>query len=344
MMEEWQQWVTQNDGHQDEGGRLVFAGHQEELKAVQGGRRVFAPLTQFALLRARGEDTLNFLQGQLSSDLRELDGSRSQYSSYSNAKGRMQANFLAWKDGDDYFLMLSSDIADVILKRLSLFVMRAKVKIERVDGQYLLAGFAGNGAAGRLAELGYAVPQSVHAVAGNEQGLVVALPAGTYLVVLPAESAAAAATSLAEGATRVGVEAWGAFDIAAGIAWITLPTQEQFVAQMTNMELIGAVSFKKGCFPGQEIVARTQYLGKLKRRLFRASISAAASPGDVLYSPSVPDQTIGMVVNVVSVAAGQMELLVVVQVAAWEAGVHLKSLDGPQLSPLSLPYPLPDRI
>jgi folate-binding protein YgfZ len=143
---------------------------------------------------------------------------------------------------------------------------------------------------------------------------------------------------LAETATAVSSMAWSIRDIDAGIAWVVQATQEQFVPQMANMELIGAVSFKKGCYPGQEIVARTQYLGKLKRRLFKARLSSCATVGSKLFSPEVPEQSIGMVAAICPVAEGEYETLVVVQSACWEKGIYLEAEYLNQLTCLTLPY------
>jgi hypothetical protein len=124
---------------------------------------------------------------------------------------------------------------------------------------------------------------------------------------------------------------------------VTLPTQEEFVAQMLNYELIGGVSFSKGCYPGQEIVARTQYLGKLKKRMYRVRLGegTAPVPGQDLYAPDFPDQSAGKLVNVAPAAEGGFEALAVLQTSSAEAGeVHLGSPDGPRLEFLPLPYAL----
>ena len=139
----------------------------------------------------------------------------------------------------------------------------------------------------------------------------------------------------------VGTPCWEWLDIRAGIPWITAATQEQFIPQMANLELIGGVNFKKGCYPGQEIVARTQYLGKVKRRMFLANVNAAALPiaGDPLFSTDPAAQESGMIVNAQSAPDGGYDVLAVLQTSSVEAGaVHLKAPDGPPLQFLALPY------
>jgi folate-binding protein YgfZ len=137
----------------------------------------------------------------------------------------------------------------------------------------------------------------------------------------------------------VGVEAWNLLDIRAGIAWITPATQEQFVAQMTNYELIGGVDFKKGCYPGQEIVARTQYLGKLKRRMYHIHADGPLAAGDELFSADFEGQASGMVVNSAASPKGGVDALAVIQIdSAANQTLHAKSIDGPALKILNLPY------
>jgi folate-binding protein YgfZ len=341
-MQNWETWVAAKGGRLLEHGKAAFGAHAEDVAAVDAGKAVLAPLSDFALIRAHGEDALTFLQSQLSSDVREADATHSQYSSFSNAKGRMQANFLIWQYENDYYLMLPADIAPAIHKRLSMFVLRAKVKLELVGEQWALFGLGGADAGALAKQAGLAVPAVAHEVSANQQGSVVALPSGAYLLALKAEHAEPVTERLLTTARLIGSEAWALFDIRAGRPWVTQPTYEQFVAQMANLELIGAVSFKKGCFPGQEIVARTQYLGKLKKRLFHVVLPSHAKPGDELFSPSMRDQPIGMVVNVCAVGNDKAEALVVAQINAWESGVHFSSPDGSVVERLPLPYPLAD--
>jgi folate-binding protein YgfZ len=142
----------------------------------------------------------------------------------------------------------------------------------------------------------------------------------------------------------VGTHTWRLADIEAGIPRITQPTQEQFVPQMVNFEAIGGVNFRKGCYPGQEIVARSQYLGKLKRRMARASTEAAdVQAGMEVFSSADPQQPCGMIVNAEARSPNRFDCLVELKTAAMETGtIHLGSADGPALTFKPLPYPLPD--
>ncbi len=148
---------------------------------------------------------------------------------------------------------------------------------------------------------------------------------------------------VAAGAVRAGTAAWQLGMIRAGLPLITAPTQEEFVAQMLNYELIGGVDFHKGCYPGQEIVARTQYLGKLKKRTYRLALPAGstAAPGTDVYAPDFGEQSAGKLVNVAPTADGGVEALAVIQSSSAEAGdIRVGAPDGPRASLLDLPYAL----
>lgn len=312
-----------------------------QAHAVQTASVVCA-LDGLALLRVSGEDAETFLQGQLSNDVRELDGSHAQFSSYSTAKGRVLTIFLLWRSSDDFFLLLSADIAAAICKRLSMYIMRSKVRIEPVT-DLSLTGVHGPDAEAWLSAHAGLLPAAALALGCDDDGVMaLRLPAGSIVLLSPV----AAAEKLAEGAGStlqpVGFSAWSLLDIDAGIPWITLPTQEQFVAQMLNMDIVGGLSFTKGCYPGQEIIARTRYLGKVKRRLYRVQLPHAVEIGAPLYSPETAEQTIGMVVNMAQDESGQFRALVVVQSAAWGEGVYLETGFERKLLNLSLPYPLGD--
>ncbi|HWV17411.1 MAG TPA: folate-binding protein, partial [Rhodocyclaceae bacterium] len=145
--------------------------------------------------------------------------------------------------------------------------------------------------------------------------------------------------SLAQHATPAGLNAWRLRDIADGLPRVVAATQEQFIPQMVNFEAVGGVSFKKGCYPGQEIVARTQYLGKIKRRMYRVSVDALSTAGTDLYAPETGEQSCGNVVIAAQTGPDNSEALVVLQASAFEAGeVHLGSSSGPKLTFLPLPY------
>jgi tRNA-modifying protein YgfZ len=171
---------------------------------------------------------------------------------------------------------------------------------------------------------------------------VIALPEQRYQLLIAADAALALWQQLADAGIVAAAESlWRLSDIRAGAPWITAATQEAFVAQMANMDLIGGVSFTKGCYPGQEIVARTQYLGKLKRRMYRASMTAEhVEAGQDVFSSEMNGQASGKVMLSAPTGQGGWEVLLVAQIASLEHGLHLGSVDGPLLEILDLPYSL----
>ncbi|SMC24097.1 hypothetical protein SAMN02745857_01747 [Andreprevotia lacus DSM 23236] len=323
----------------DAAGRIAdFGAPAAELTAL-AQTAIASPLTQFGLIRFSGEETAAFLNGQLSSDVRNLKPDEAQYSSYSTPKGRMQASFLVWRQGDDYLLQIAAELQAAIQKRLSMFILRTKTRASDANTEIAQIGLAGPAAAGLVRAVGGEVPDAALKVWHGDTFSVIALPGQRYQLALPAGQAAALwAQLLAAGAVAAGDDAWRLSEIRAGSPWITAATQEEFVAQMANMELIGAVSFTKGCYPGQEIVARTQYLGKLKRRMYRVHIAASAAAGDDVYSAEMNGQASGKLLLTAPAPQGGIEALAVVQIASLEHGLHLGALDGPALTVLDLPY------
>ncbi len=285
-------------------------------------------LPQHALLRFSGPDAQNFLHGQLTCDLPALQPGSSTYGGYCTPKGRLLATFLLWADADGYTMMLPADIAGPIRKRLSLYVLRSRVKIEDLTADHAIIGIYGTDAAQQLATS----PERDHQALTGDGVTIIRVPEKRYLKIIPGKQ-----PDLADGSA-----AWSGLDIAAGVALITPATQEEFVPQMVNLDLIGGLSYTKGCYPGQEIVARTHYLGKLKQRMYRISVDAPAAPGDKLYCPALGDQAGGMIVSAAPAANGQSDALAVLQTAhARTAPYHLGTLQGPLLALQALPYTIP---
>ncbi|MCP1291827.1 hypothetical protein NK214_16670 [Chromobacterium sp. S0633] len=314
--------------------------HLRQLESLRAGAAI-SVLDKHKIIQVAGEDAEAFLQGQLSSDVRELsDESHAQYSSYSSAKGRMLASFLVWRSDGVYCLAVSADLAEYVAKRLSMFVLRSKVKVSIADNLTLI-GLAGATALNTLAiEPALAASVGPREMIRVELGLLIGLPGAGWVLAVDEAGAEQLGARLTDTASLVSSSVWDWRDIDAGIPWVSLATQEQFVPQMANMELIGGVSFKKGCYPGQEIVARSQYLGKMKRRMFKVAFKQPLAIGAKLYSPSVAGQSIGMVAAVCQVVPDQYEGLAVVQFQAWEEGIYADEAYTIRLQQLELPYSL----
>jgi len=306
---------------------------------------IVADLSPLSLIQFAGEDAQTFLQGQLSNDVRLLDGNNAQYTSYNTPKGRMLANGLLWQSAPNtYILQLPASLREAIQKRLSMFVLRAKVKVSDVSDDWVRLGVGGLGAAAALSQVLGDLPATLLGRESFEHGSVLRLPGDNFELLIAPDQAQAVWEMLMPLAKPVGNACWDALLIRAGIPTLLPATQEQFVAQMLNYELIGGVNFKKGCYPGQEIVARTQYLGKPKRRMYLAHIdgSEMPQPGDELYSEDLPEQATGMIVNAAPAGDGGFDVLAVIQITSAEGhALHWKSIQGPALVLQALPYAIP---
>lgn len=297
----------------------------------------------FAVIRFDGDDAAGFLHGQLSCHVTGLAVPGATLGSYNTAKGRMLASFLLVRMTDGFAMVLHASIAAAIRKRLAMFVLRSKVRIADAADALVPIGLAGSARDAGLAASRIDLPATDWAAASGAAGTWVALPPGRALGLVPREGLDGLRAAIASWADPV---AWARLDIAAGIPWITTATQDQLVAQMANLERIGGVHFQKGCYPGQEIIARTQHLGRIKRRMQRGHVEAAVSdappaPGDPVYGTDVGDQASGLVVNVAPAADGGFDLLAVMQTTTAAAGAaRLRAIDGPPIALAPLPYPI----
>jgi tRNA-modifying protein YgfZ len=299
-----------------------------ELEAARSGS-VVAPLGHRAVLKFSGQDAESFLQGQLTCDVAAVRESAS-YGAWCSPQGRMLASFLLWRVDSAFCMALAGDIAAGVQQRIARFVLRAKVRIEPVA--LALAGCSGPQAAGALREAIGKPPERrlETALVGGDEALI-RLDESRFLLAYAAEARLAALSARLQ---RVATGAWDWLDVRRGIPWIGAATQDRLVPQMANVERIGGVSFTKGCYTGQEIVARAQHRGTVKRRMFVANVAAgtAASAGDELFAEDLGDQTAGLVVNAAPSPEGGTDLLAVVQTASREGSrVHLRSLAGPVL-------------
>jgi tRNA-modifying protein YgfZ len=276
-------------------------------------------LADWGVIRAAGADAATFLQSQLTQDVTALDAQRAALAGWCSAKGRLLASFVVWRpQREEFLLACSADLLPAALKRLSMFVLRAKCKLSDASAELPLFGVAGSSSPAPWrcdgARIGLA----------PARGVARALHVGEAAA-LPALDAAA----------------WSWLEVSSGVPRITAATVEQFVPQMVNLELVGGVDFQKGCYPGQEIVARSQYRGTLKRRAFVFDAAAAAAPGQELFHSADREQPAGMVVNAAT-WQGRHRLLAEVKLAALGVGtLHLGSADGARLTRADMPYAVP---
>jgi len=331
FMNDWQNFVARQ-------------GPTPDVVAASAG--FFAPLTDYGLIAASGADAASFLHNQLTNDVLQLPADAARLAGYCTAKGRLLATMLVWRMGDDILLMLPNELLPATLKRLQMFVMRAKAKLRDASAEYAIVALAGQYANPTLATHLPQINHTPYAKTESSHGCLIGLPDADgverALWIAPIAQAIAAWPALQSALTPAAASSWQLTEIEAGTPWVTQATLEQFVPQMINFELIGGVNFKKGCYPGQEIVARSQYLGKLKRRMLRAEVDAPSlTAGTEVFSVADPEQACGMIVNAQKNTRGKYDCLVEIKTALVEQGpVHLGSTGGAALHFVALPYAL----
>ena len=298
-------------------------------------------LSDWGVIRAVGAEAAKFLHGQLTQDVEHLDAARARLAGYCSVKGRLLATFVIWRRGDDELLLAcSADVLPATLKRLSMFVMRAKCKLSDASAEVPLWGLAGPAAAAALGDAALPSPWA-HATIGAAD-----------LVRLPDGHAGGAAVPrwLWAGADApalppLDAAVWQGLEATSGVARVVAATSEQFVPQMVNFEVVGGVNFQKGCYPGQEIVARSQYRGTLKRRAQVVTSAAPLPPGQEIFHSADPEQPAGMVLlsgtlpGQGAVALVELKLTALTDPAG--GSLHAGAADGPLLGLATLPYAIP---
>ena len=301
----------------------------------------YCELTGAGLIAFTGDDAVAFLHAQLTSDVVGLAVPATQYSGYCTPKGRLLATGLLWRLQDVVLLQLPAALREAIQSRLSQYSLRSRVKASDATPRYALFGISGANAAAAMHALVGPQESENHQIISRDGTMVMRVPGERYVVLTPREGADTVRATLDAHAAAASEESWTASEIAAGVPVITQASQEEYVPQMVNLDLIGAVSYSKGCYPGQEIVARTHYLGRLKQRMYRIALPPGVTPsvGDRLYSDQFgAEQASGSIVDAVLREDGAAEALAVMQIASVARGLHYGSLDGPAVEVLPLPY------
>ena len=314
------------------------ADPQAELAAARD-RAIVARLTHNALLAVTGDDAVAFLHAQFTNDVQALAAGAAQWNGWCSAKGRLLATFLLVRRPEGALLMLPAEIAAAVAKRLAMFVLRSKVKIQDAGASLAALGVAGPEAPRAVADAFGAAPAPMQS-AERDGATCIALDRQRFVILVAPQAEAAMLENLSRTAAPAGVDAWEWTGIRAGIPRIVAATQEAFVPQMANLDLVGGVSFRKGCYPGQEIVARTQYRGILKRRmaLAHAASGERPAPGHPLFSAAFGEQAAGEVVDAAPAPQGGWDLLAVAQIEALRNGdLRLGAPDGPALEIVSHP-------
>jgi folate-binding protein YgfZ len=294
-----------------------------------------APLAHLGVIRVEGMDAAQFLQSQLTQDFSLLGLSEARLAAFCSAKGRMLASFYAFKrNPTEILLVCSQDILAATLKSLSRFILRSKVKLFDASNDFALFGLAGTAvesiavadrAAWSKIDIGNASVVFLYPADGVRRALWLA----------PVGEAAPTGAALSP-------QDWAWGEVRSGIAMISAPIVDAFVPQMLNYESVGGVNFKKGCYPGQEVVARSQFRGTLKRRAFLVHSPVSMKVGDEVFQDGDDPQPCGMVAQAAALPTGSGFVAIVsMQVSAAETGgLHLASVSGTALVVAAPPYPL----
>jgi len=300
-------------------------------------------LPHMGVIRVQGADAASFLQGQLTQDVALLGSDRAPLAAYCNAKGRMQASFIVVKrSAEEVLLVCARDSVAPMVKRLSLFVLRAKAKLSDATADYRMVGLTGSAVDALQAQ---AQPWS-----RRDEG------DATVVFLYPGAGVSRACWLAPSGQTPpmgppLSLDYWHWLSVRSGLAMVGQACFEAFVPQMLNYESVGGVSFKKGCYPGQEVVARSQFRGTIKRRAYLVHASAALSVGQEVFQSHEPEQACGLVAAAAACPDGQgYDAIVSMQTGAAQAegaaqaSLRVGDAHGPALSLLPLPYPLLDDI
>ena len=345
MKSEWKSFLSDAGGEFADDRVRHFGNPAREARAALGGT-VFADLGMMGVIAVYGEDAAGFLQSQLSNDIEAVSAQQSQLSAFCTPKGRMVGLMRIFRVGDTWYLRLPTDTLETVLQRLRMFVLRARVTLEDVSENFIRIGIAGEDAAAYLESAAGALPNEVNGTYAHDDTTVIRVPGvqPRYEVYVSSlEAACQLWDSLNVQAAPVGESSWRLLEILAGIPNIYAATGEQFIPQMLNLTSLNGLSFTKGCYPGQEIVARTRYLGKLKRRMYLCNIGQdePVLPGMAVIAGEDSSQAIGQIVDAQPDPDGGQVGLAVLRIDSAEAGnLQIDGTEDATLQLRELPYPV----
>lgn len=341
MTDNWQSFLSAQGAHWDEQGPRDFEGSAPP----EAGSNQLAALDHLAYLLVKGPEAKKFLQGQITCDMNLVTEDHSQPGGHCNSKGRMIFSFRAVQlpssspESDAIALIMHRSLLQKAQQALAKFIVFSKAELSLEQG-YRLVGLSGDQAPQLLSELLPRIPIANHDVVQADESVCVRISGDRFLCLIRNESTQEQWRSWAARCQRQGYQYWNLAEIQDGLGHVVPGCEEMFIPQMLNMHLTGGVSFTKGCYIGQEVVARMHYLGKLKRHMRRAQVNAtkAPQPGDPLYSQESP-QSVGNVVLAAPVRSGVFELLAVTTDSAFEGdALYLDTQQSQKLHLLPLPY------
>ena len=348
MKLEWKEFL-QNAGAEFDEDCVANFGNPERERRIAHTGELFCDLSHFGIIAAYGEDATEFLQAQFTNDINQVDETHTQLSALCSPKGRMLCNFRIFRREQTYYLVLPYELLEAALSRLRMFVLRSRVTLEDASDALIGIGASGNKMVEQLANISGSLPQNVDDAIEFKDYTIIRVAGVTprYEIYGLLEAMKKLWQALDVHATPVGANVWELLNIQAGIPVITAGAIDAYVPQMANLHLVNGVSFTKGCYPGQEIVARMHYLGKLKRRMYRIGFDAREKPAagtPLVTESSTESQDIGTILSAQQNPDGKYEALAVIQTRdAENSRLKLGDAGGPDVAVLDLPYSFDDR-
>lgn len=322
-----------------------FGDFNAELMAASNNN-IICDLSHLGLISVCGEEAESFLQNQLSNDIRKISDTASQLSAYCSAKGRVISLFRIWSKDKSYYLQLPRERVEATIKRLRMFILMTQATVEDASDKWISIGISGPNATDILNQQGLLVPTETNQVVTQSDLSIIKLPGlnDRFEIVGTTVKLQSIWIACCSRAKPAGAAAWTWLDIQSGIPNVYDATVEAFVPQMINLHSLNGISFTKGCYPGQEVVARVHYLGKQKRRMYLAHIDLAASPkiGDnitVATTNSNTNQSVGKVVSASPSPDGGYDVLAVLQIdSAENETLQMENRENGLLMLKELPY------
>lgn len=343
MKSAWKTFLI-DQGAEFDGATLVSFGNANRERRIAPQGAVLSNLSDRGLLEVSGDDAVTFLQNQLTNDITKIDDKTHQFTAWCNPKGRVIANFRAFKRDDKIFLILSRDLIETVVTKLSRYIMMSKVTITDATDNLVHFGYAGENAERDLGLILDKVPTEPNETLNTGNLSILRLPGDTprFEVFGDITESMDLWSKCNVRAAPVSSQAWDFMSIRAGRPVVTLASSEAWIPQMLNMTFINTVDFQKGCYPGQEVVARLKYLGKSKRRMFLAEIQTDQVPDVNASIVNAEGTEVGKVLNAVINPDDLVECLAVLKIADAESDMFLGSADGAALSLSGLPYSTDD--
>lgn len=316
-----------------------------ERTAIINEKEALCALTDIGILAVTGQDAESFLQGQATCDIKQISEDSSGLGAFCNPKGRAITTFRIIKGSGAYYFLFAAEQLPSLQKRLQMYILRSEVKLNDATNRWCPMGITGKRTHPLLSHLNVQLPSEINRATLDDDLMALKIPgmSDRYLILGSEERAREIWTFLAdqENYAEYNLDFWHRQDIRSGIPQITEAIAEEFVPQMLNLDLLGGISFNKGCYTGQEVVARTYYLGKLKRRMYRASCPVSVAPGDLLYDAlGRADESVGKVVLSAPIEKAYEMLAVITTTHAKAGDIRVHSPKGAPIKFLQLPYAL----